>query len=306
MAMRNLTNLSAATVQLPLAATSPLVDIFETSKQKDASGKFGVWVLLCTALLIYGGLFCAYGAYRYNYPRVFAYAHPYMDKRLGVITTVILIASSFTMTWSARCAQLGRRAGLIFCLILTLLGGVGSMRVRTIEYRDKRRHHLWVGAGNRYHKDFVGDRAADEPKETVENPAVAIDDAEVRRQGPADLDPLTGTLDEPKIKPSFNAPAGLMPAGAAPEPAGRHLGYKDLDKAERARISTFFSLYFLMTGLHGLQVLIGMVLVTWVLLWSTRRKFSPDYFAPVDLVGLYWHFMTLIWFFIFPLFYLIH
>ena len=68
----------------------------------------------------------------------------------------------------------------------------------------------------------------------------------------------------------------------------------------------FFGFYFAMTGLHGLQVLIGMVLVIWLLLCFIHRQFGPGYFAPVYLVGLYWHFMTLIWFVVFPLFYLIH
>jgi cytochrome c oxidase subunit 3 len=297
--MSNASNPPAATIE------SSLADSFETSEQKDASGKLGVWVLLCAALLMFGGLFCAYGAYRYNYPRVFAYAHQYMDKRLGGFTTFILIASSFTMAWGVRCAQLGKRAGLIVCLILTLLGGLGSMRVRTIEYRNKRQYHLWVGAANRYHKEFAGDPAADEPKQPAEA-SVAGDDAEVRRQGPADLDPLAGTPDEPKIKPSFNSAVGLMPAGAALEPAGRHLAYKDLDKAERARISTFFSIYFLMTGLHSLYLLISMGLITWVLLLAIFRKPSAVWAGPAILVGLYFQFVTLIWFFVFPLLYLIH
>ena len=282
-----------------------LADRSEAAERQDASGKLGMWLFLSTILLIFGGLFCAYGAYRYNYPRVFAYAHQYMDKKLGGITTVILIAGSFAMAWGARCAQLGKRAGLIFCLIVTLLGGLGSVWARTIEYRGQKQHHLWIGAGNRYHKDYAGDPAADEPKEPAEAP-VAGDDAEVRRQGPADLDPLAGTLDEPKIKPSFNTAVGLMPAGAPLEPAGRHLGYKDLNNAERAHISTFFSLYFLMSGLHGLFLLIGMGLIIRVLLLAVCHRSSTAWAGPANRAGLCFQLVTLIWFFIFPLLYLIH
>ena len=122
----------------------------------------------------------------------------------------------------------------------------------------------------------------------------------------ADLDPLAGTLDEPKIKPSFNSAVGLMPAGAALEPAGRHLGYKDLNNAERAHISTFFSLYFLMSGLHGLFVLVGMGLIIWVLLLAIFCKSSAAWAGAANMAGLYFQLVTLIWFFVFPLFYLIH
>jgi cytochrome c oxidase subunit 3 len=76
-------------------------------------------------------------------------------------------------------------------------------------------------------------------------------------------------------------------------------------KEREALLATFFSIYFLMTGLHGLHVLVGMGLVTWALLLVVRRRVDGAYFAPVDLVGLYWHLVDLIWIFLFPLLYLI-
>ena len=61
-----------------------------------------------------------------------------------------------------------------------------------------------------------------------------------------------------------------------------------------------------MTGLHGIHVLVGMGLITWILLRAMKNEFSSEYFTPVDLVGLYWHLVDLIWIFLFPLLYLIH
>jgi cytochrome c oxidase subunit III len=61
-----------------------------------------------------------------------------------------------------------------------------------------------------------------------------------------------------------------------------------------------------MTGLHGIHVLVGMGLIAWVLFRAWGGEFGPAYFAPVDLVGLYWHLVDLIWIFLFPLLYLIH
>ena len=70
-------------------------------------------------------------------------------------------------------------------------------------------------------------------------------------------------------------------------------------------IATYFSIYFCLTGLHGIHVLVGMGLIGWILLRARRGEFGPDYFTPVDLVGLYWHLVDLIWIFLFPLLYLI-
>jgi cytochrome c oxidase subunit 3 len=67
----------------------------------------------------------------------------------------------------------------------------------------------------------------------------------------------------------------------------------------------FFGIYFAMTGLHGLHVIIGMGLILWLILRARRGEFNRGYFTPVDLVGLYWHLVDLIWIFLFPLLYLI-
>jgi cytochrome c oxidase subunit 3 len=70
-------------------------------------------------------------------------------------------------------------------------------------------------------------------------------------------------------------------------------------------LGSFFSIYFLMTGLHGLHVLIGMGLYLWLIRRAGRGDFGPGYYVPVDAVALYWHLVDMIWIFLFPLFYLI-
>ena len=67
----------------------------------------------------------------------------------------------------------------------------------------------------------------------------------------------------------------------------------------------FWTVYFLMTGLHGIHVLVGMGLYVWLLRRAGRGDFGPGYYGPVDLVALYWHLVDMIWIFLFPLFYLI-
>ena len=68
----------------------------------------------------------------------------------------------------------------------------------------------------------------------------------------------------------------------------------------------FFSIYFAMTGLHGLHVLFGIFVFIWLLYRSIKGHFSDEYFGPVDYAALYWHLVDLIWIFLFPLLYLIH
>lgn len=67
----------------------------------------------------------------------------------------------------------------------------------------------------------------------------------------------------------------------------------------------FFSLYFMMTGLHGIHVLAGMSLIGWLYFKARRQAFNHDYYTPVELTGLYWHLVDLVWIYLFPLFYLI-
>jgi cytochrome c oxidase subunit 3 len=67
----------------------------------------------------------------------------------------------------------------------------------------------------------------------------------------------------------------------------------------------FFSLYFMMTGLHGLHVFAGMCVLTYVAVLARRGRFSESYYTPVELSGLYWHFIDLVWIYLLPLLYLI-
>ena len=69
--------------------------------------------------------------------------------------------------------------------------------------------------------------------------------------------------------------------------------------------SIFFALYFMMTGLHMLHVLAGVITLTVLLVLNLRGKFSETYNAPIEIGGLYWHLVDLIWIYLFPLLYLI-
>ena len=74
---------------------------------------------------------------------------------------------------------------------------------------------------------------------------------------------------------------------------------------EQGPAQLFFSLYFTMTGLHALHMLVGEGLMLFLLWQAYAGKYTPEYYTPVDIGGLYWHFVDIIWIFLFPLLYLI-
>ncbi len=70
-------------------------------------------------------------------------------------------------------------------------------------------------------------------------------------------------------------------------------------------VEMFYWIYFAMTGMHALHMIIGAGIITVILIMAWRGKFSPEYHAPVEITGLYWHFVDIVWIFLFPLLYLL-
>jgi cytochrome c oxidase subunit 3 len=101
------------------------------------------------------------------------------------------------------------------------------------------------------------------------------------------------------------AAAGDHSAAGAPAAAEAH---RDLSLNPRQLQNTtqiYFSLYFTMTGLHALHMIIGvglMMVITWM---AWKGKFDAQYYTPVEMSGLYWHFVDIVWIFLFPLLYLV-
>ncbi|HET6568681.1 MAG TPA: cytochrome c oxidase subunit 3 family protein [Rhodothermales bacterium] len=93
---------------------------------------------------------------------------------------------------------------------------------------------------------------------------------------------------------------GAYPGGFF-DPHGHHYGHL----ANVPYAAQFFSVYFLMTGLHGVHVLVGMGIITWMAIRTHRGEFSSSYYTPIEITGLYWHLVDIIWIFLFPLLYLI-
>jgi cytochrome c oxidase subunit III len=84
---------------------------------------------------------------------------------------------------------------------------------------------------------------------------------------------------------------------------GASFHFEEESLARHAQI--FFSLYFVMTGLHALHMIIGLGILLWMLWWSWNGTITPEYASPIEISGLYWHFVDIVWIFLFPLLYLL-
>jgi cytochrome c oxidase subunit 3 len=88
---------------------------------------------------------------------------------------------------------------------------------------------------------------------------------------------------------------------------GKAFTYVDHEHPELTKgVELFMVFYFGMTGLHALHMIVGAGLLIWMILRAARGDFGAEYYAPVEVMGLYWHFVDIVWIFLFPLLYLLH
>lgn len=201
-------------------------DIAVMETHKDYTGsKLGMWLFLLSEILLFGGMFILYSAYRYKNPVDFHHASRELDVILGTLNTLILLTSSLTMAASISAIQKGNRRLSAYLLMATIFFGLLFLMNKGIEWMTKIEH-------------------------------------------------------------------GFYPNSAV------LLGYK---KGE----ILFFGLYYVMTGLHGLHVLAGVVLLSVMLSFLLKERIHRDHFVTLENSGLYWHLVDIIWIFLFPLFYLI-
>jgi len=239
---------------------------FDTPAQQFNASKLGMWVFIATEILMFGGLFCAYAIWRALDPGVFDEAHHFLNKIMGATNTVVLLLSSLTAALAVRSAQVGKRNLTSFYLIVTILLAGVFLVVKYFEYSHK--IHLGLLPGHCFgHPGFSGAIQNGQEIGTC-----------LRTSG----DQVTSMPEWVKAVDESGQVRVLSP-----------------------RANMFFGLYFVMTGLHGVHVIVGMSLLGWVLYKNMKGKFSKEYFTPVDLGALYWHLVDLVWIYLFPLLYLV-
>ncbi len=284
---------------------------FETPAQQFDSGKLGMWVFLATEVLFFGALFVMYAILRFKDPQVFSYASQYLDTILGGVNTCVLILSSLTMAVGVRAAQTNKKGLLSICLALTLAGAIGFLVIKYFEYTHKFHENLKWGQAFYQPVNEADAAAVKVEQKPIENPVLAI----ASPNPSAGAVPVAMTalppVDKSAILAPSSGPGGVATTAmlvASTEPAHIHHSGEAhlLDPALPPNTHRFFAIYYIMTGLHGIHVVIGVGVIGWLLIGSLRGRYNSDYYAPVDFVGLYWHVVDLVWIFLFPLFYLIH
>jgi cytochrome c oxidase subunit 3 len=190
------------------------------------TAELGIWSFIATEVMFLGGLFAAYSFYRYLHPAGVAEAAQHTKLVIGSANTVVLLTSSFLMSWASLAARAGesRPCGRLMWGAAGL-GGVFVI-LKGTEYTEEIGEHLWPG------------------------PSFALQTSE----------PRVGEV--------------------------------------------FYFLYWLTTGIHALHLLVGIVVVAFVAWRANRGEFSPAYHAPVRVVSLYWHFVDIVWIFLFAVIYL--
>ena len=217
------------------------------------------------------------------------------------------------MALAVDAAQKNLRGRVIVCLLLTFLCASTFMVVKGIEYHDKWVHHTIV------YREMASRDIKSATFYVVDGHVTHRDDKELKIHGSRMEMPKHGSFDihmigEADIKAGGESHVPGVPA--VERSAGQETAHQELHEPEYtipvANISQqidylpwknlFFACYFTLTGIHGIHVLGGMIPIFILMSQAIRGKI----FAPAtEYVGLYWHFVDLVWIFLFPLLYLI-
>lgn len=242
---------------------------FQDMDQQNESYIVGMWSFLVTEIMFFGALFLAYTIYRGQNPEVFFEVHHHLDVFKGGVNTMVLLTSSLTMAMAVYHAQMKHREKQMMYIGITIIFAFAFLVIKSFEWKQKFEDHHVPGVSFQYVREGHG---ASEGHET-KTPA------------------------PPKVTPAVEAHTASGASTVIP---------KDTVEPEfSGKAQLFFCLYFAMTGLHAFHVIIG-ILIMGVLFFMLMFKHpNVDYYMPVELAGLYWHFVDIVWIFLFPLFYLI-
>jgi len=270
-----------------LSANTPasvLKHHFDHLEQQHASERLGMWMFLVTEILFFGGLFGAYTVYRLFYPTEFEFASSKLNRTIATINTLFLITSSMTITFAIRAAKLGDRAGLVRYLVLTLLLGAAFMVMKGFEYNaDFEERYV---PGTLFRREYNAAFEAVFPTSPLQTPLT-------KEQARAYFE-QDAQSDYPKHQ-HWAAELVLLNYGKST---------KDADYIDPGKVQLFLSFYYIMTGIHGLHILVGLGCIVWLIIEAVRGAIPPENYSTVEVVSLYWHLVDGIWLFLMPLLYL--
>lgn len=274
---------------------------FEDMGQQEESVSIGMWMFLVQEIMFFGGMFTVYLVFRSKYPMAFAAGSNHLDAFLGGLNTIVLIVSSLTMALTVFFAQKGNRNMQVILILLTMGFGATFLGVKAIEYTDKYNHGLVpvTGWNKRIKEEAKPETAAPAPEKPCWEHAHGEVEKYVNPHGEfqwEDCSLAKLAQDHNYLTTSEKNQYFVMDTSGNPQ--------IDADKF-RDKVRIFFWIYFVMTGLHALHMIVGLGLMTWLLWTAFKRNYNADYYMPVEMSGLYWHFVDIVWIFLFPLLYLL-
>jgi cytochrome c oxidase subunit III len=274
---------------------------FDDMEQQVESDSIGMWMFLVQEIMFFGGLFTVYLIFRSKFPMAFAAASNHLDVTMGFANTLVLIVSSLTMALGVYYAQKGNRNMQVIMIVLTMLFGTAFLGVKAVEYTDKYKHGLIpVDGWNQRIKEgeHTEKSSVTSPIETKVSAAEANEPEEVHTN-PRGLFKIG--KDDTKLVVQARDGKYLTDA--------EKIGYFSNGEIDEHKFSDkmriFFWIYFAMTGLHALHMIIGLGIMTWLLWKAWTYSYTAQFFIPVEIAGLYWHFVDIVWIFLFPLLYLL-
>lgn len=237
---------------------------FDNLEQQHSAERLGMWMFLATEVLFFSGMFVAYTIYRYWYSAEFQFASSHLLQWIAGINTGLLITSSLTMTLAIRSAQLGNRSALIRQLAITALLGSAFMGFKAYEYATDVK------------EEFVpGPIFQEAYKEAAE--AVAKNDHDAHHPHSPAYDLAKHNADKTVGGPGYVSPE---------------------------RVQLFLCFYYVMTGIHGVHIIVGIGCIVWLIQQAICMKIPRENYSTVEVVSLYWHLVDMIWLFLMPLLYL--
>ena len=251
-----------------------------------APGKIAIWLFLASEIMFFIAILGTYIILRSGSPELFSKHAAVLSKALAGVNTVVLIFSSLTMALAVDASQKGDRKRTILCLALTVLCAFGFMGIKAKEYYDKGVHHTF--------------QVVDQSSPT----GVFVYDGHVHKH--ADKWMVSGYRMPMQEHGQFDihlvceedvkkAGDPVKDAEIEPDRVTNDINYGPWK-------SILFACYFALTGVHGIHVIGGIVPLSLLLIQACRGKLYP---AHTEYTGLYWHFVDLVWIFLFPLLYLI-
>ena len=269
---------------------------FDDMKQQEESVSIGMWMFLVQEIMFFGGLFTAYLVFRSKYPMAFAAGSNHLDAFWGGLNTLVLIVSSLTMALTVYYAQKSNRSMQVIMIVLTMIFGATFLGVKAIEYTSKYKDGLVPVTG-------LNQKVKEDPNAHHETAKecwkVSHDEAPAEHQVVNPRGEFLWTdcsLAKQALDGNYLTPAEKIGYFSN--------GQIDANKF-RDKVRIFYFIYFVMTGLHALHMIVGLGLMAWLLWTAWKGNYNSEYYMPVEMSGLYWHFVDIVWIFLFPLLYLL-